>query len=223
MSRSEEAILLREGTTLRKHGNVQGALLRFTEILKLNPQSAIAHREKAITLQIMGEGERAMEEYKKALEIDPTVGTKKASKTKGGKVLKGLTPSGRKVSDIMSRDIISVPFGASARDVADVMVRKNISSVAVSYGGNILGIITERDFIRNFRMIARRGEAGIPAREIMAYPVITIPYDLTLEEAASQMIEKGVRHFLVRDGADIVGMVSHRDILRVYPQIMEGA
>ena len=224
MSSREEASLLKEGVTLRKHGNTEGALLSFVEILKLNPESAIAYREKAITLQMMGETDRAMEEYKKALEIDPTYGTKKAERPKNTQKSKGVgAPSGLKVSDIMSRDIISVPFGSSAREVANVMVKKNISSVAVSHGGNILGIVTERDFIRNFNMIARRGDSGIPVREIMTYPVITIPPDLTVEEAASQMAEHSVRHFLIRDGRDIVGLVSLRDIFIVYPQIIEGA
>jgi CBS domain-containing protein len=227
MSSREEAILLRGGVNLRKQGNIDDALSRFTKILKLNPENAIAHREKAITLQMLGESDLAMEEYKKALEIDPTLGTKKVAKTKKPKKpkkAKGVGAlSGQLVSDIMARDIISVPFGSSAQEVANVMVRKNISSVAVSYGGNILGIVTERDFIRNFDMIARRGKSGIPVREIMVYPVKTISMDLTVEEAASQMAEHGVRHFLVRDGDNIVGLVSLRDIFIVYPQILEGA
>lgn len=224
MSSREEAILLRGGVNFRKQGNTDDALSRFTKILKLNPENAIAHREKAITLQMMGEGDLAMEEYKKALEIDPTLGTKKVAKIKKTEKPKRVDAlSGQLVSDIMARDIISVPFGSSAQEVANVMVRKNISSVAVSYGGNILGIVTERDFIRNFSMIARRGKSGIPVREIMAYPVKTIPHDLPVEEAAEQMAEQGVRHFLIRDGEDMVGLVSLRDILIVYPRLMAGA
>ncbi|MEE9564163.1 MAG: CBS domain-containing protein [Candidatus Hydrothermarchaeaceae archaeon] len=211
--------ILREGIALRKKGNVERALKKFDEVLRLNSRSAAAHREKAITLQIMGEKDQAVHEYKKALEIDPAYRMKKVGTAKKGEKAEGIIS--HKVSDVMATDIVSVPWGATLKDVATIMLRKTISSVAVRVEGTILGIVTERDFIRNYHLISGKDYAKIPVKNIMAFPLITIPADTSFEEAAKQMGKQGVRHLLVNDGDDIVGLISLRDLLAAHPKLIK--
>ncbi len=52
------------------------------------------------------------------------------------------------VRDIMSAPLISLELGASYRDVVDLMVSKNISSVPVTDKGKLVGLVTRRSLIQ---------------------------------------------------------------------------
>lgn len=53
------------------------------------------------------------------------------------------------------------------------------------------------------------------ARDLMTWDVVSVPPDTSVEAAWDLMGERGLRHMVVidRDG-DLVGVVSHRDLLR---------
>jgi CBS domain-containing protein len=216
-----EIEILKEGIALRKKGKIEDALKKFDEALRLNPRSAAAYRERAIALQIVGEKDLAMREYKKALEIDPSLRIRKVGAAKRKeKGEEDRITTGYKVSDIMARDLISVPLGAMARDAAELMLRKNISSVAVREGNDIICIVTERDFVRNHHYMSGKDYAKIPIKDLVAYPLLAISADTSVEDASNQMAEQGIRHFLVRDGNDIVGLISLRDIVKIYSKLL---
>jgi predicted transcriptional regulator len=46
--------------------------------------------------------------------------------------------------------------------------------------------------------------------------VILAAPDWSLEQAASEMVRGGFRHIIVVDGADVVGILSMRDIVRCW-------
>ncbi|MGB8309170.1 MAG: CBS domain-containing protein, partial [Methanoregula sp.] len=52
------------------------------------------------------------------------------------------------VRDIMSAPLISLEIGASYRDIVDLMVSKNISTVPVTDKGKLAGLITRRSLIQ---------------------------------------------------------------------------
>ena len=116
----------------------------------------------------------------------------------------------------MATNLRSVQLGSTAKDAAEIMIKRNISSVAVREGGEIIGIVTERDFVRNHYFISGKDFAEIPIKTMVAYPLVTIPANASLEEAADHMAEHGIRHLLVREGNDIVGLISLRDIVKAY-------
>ncbi|MEZ4382255.1 MAG: CBS domain-containing protein [Nannocystaceae bacterium] len=49
-------------------------------------------------------------------------------------------------------------------------------------------------------------------RDVMSTSPVSIPHDLTLEDAAQRMFEHGIRHLPVLEGGHVVGLVSARDI-----------
>jgi CBS-domain-containing membrane protein len=51
------------------------------------------------------------------------------------------------ISDIMVRDIVSVPYNASIRETAEVL-QEGICCVAVKKGKEIVGVVTDRDFVK---------------------------------------------------------------------------
>ena len=49
-------------------------------------------------------------------------------------------------------------------------------------------------------------------RDVMSTSPVSIPHDLTLEDAAQRMFEHDIRHLPVLEGGHVVGLVSARDI-----------
>jgi len=75
-------------------------------------------------------------------------------------------------------------------------------------------IVTERDLL----ISVARGENPDEERvgEHMSEGVITAEPSWSLEHAAAEMSRRGVRHLVVFDGGDAVGILSMRDIVRVW-------
>ena len=87
------------------------------------------------------------------------------------------------VKDVMSKDIIKIGADSSVLDVANTMVEKNISSVLLEDTGKIIGILTERDLVKNVcakDMLASK----TPAVSIMSAPVAAaVNRDAPIERA----------------------------------------
>ncbi len=65
-----------------------------------------------------------------------------------GKVItKDAPPSSVKAGEIMSSPIISAEPSSSVIDASKIMVKSNIRRLAVAKGGDIVGIITDRDIL----------------------------------------------------------------------------
>jgi CBS domain-containing protein len=50
----------------------------------------------------------------------------------------------------------------------------------------------------------------------MSASVITASPDWSLERAASEMASRGIRHLVIVDGGELAGVLSMRDIMRVW-------
>ncbi len=50
----------------------------------------------------------------------------------------------------------------------------------------------------------------------MSESVIAAAPDWSLERAAAEMSRRGIRHLVIYDGAELVGVLSMRDIVRVW-------
>ena len=80
-------------------------------------------------------------------------------------------------------------------------------------------IVTERDILLSLGA----GEDPDAERvgDHMSDGVIAAAPDWSLERAAAEMSRRGIRHLVVYDGAELVGVLSMRDIVRVWTS--EGA
>jgi CBS domain-containing protein len=116
------------------------------------------------------------------------------------------------VRNHMSSDLLSVEAGETITRVAQRMVERNIGAVLVLDGGQLAGIMTERDLMR---AVARglHGDAVV-AEYMTAHPETIEPGDST-EHAAVLMIHGGFRHLPVVEGGAVVGILSIRDLMQV--------
>ncbi len=124
------------------------------------------------------------------------------------------------VREGMSDLVLTVGLGHSLRDAARMMSERRVGAAVVldeeSPGPRI---ISERDVLISIG----RGEDPDQERvaDHMSGSVITASPDWSLERAASEMASRRIRHLVIVEGAEVVGMLSMRDIMRVWTQ--EGA
>jgi len=103
---------------------------------------------------------------------------------------------------------------ATLLEIANKLAAKRIGAiVVVGAGGEVAGIVSERDIIR---VIGSRGPECLsrPVGESMTRQVITCQEDDTLDELMRLMTEGRFRHLpVVTDGA-LVGIISIGDVVK---------
>jgi len=126
-----------------------------------------------------------------------------------------------RVSEIMNRNLITVTPEDTVFKAAKLMSEHNIGSVVVMKGGELKGIVTERDLISRYiaKKDGRRPE-DVKVREVMTDKPVTIRDNVDIDEAARLMVDRNVRRLIVvNSDGKVVGIVSSRDILKVAPHI----
>jgi CBS domain-containing protein len=100
---------------------------------------------------------------------------------------------------------------ASALDAAREMNARRIGSLVVVDGGEVVGIVTERDLLT--RVLAQERSAGVtPVAEIMTTSVLTCTPETPIDEVRLLMRSRRIRHVPVIDGRRLAGMVSIGDL-----------
>jgi CBS domain-containing protein len=129
------------------------------------------------------------------------------------------TGSGRQVSDYMHRQLEIVPQDASVLTVSTRMRIRNIGSVLIEtfdrphHDCRVAGIVTETDLIGKVLAPGR-----VPSRtsmaDIMSSPLVTIAPNRPMVDASHLMEGKQIRHLVVMEGTDVLGVISIRDLVR---------
>jgi CBS domain-containing protein len=121
---------------------------------------------------------------------------------------------------MMAKEVVMIDENASAKESADVMNEREISSIIATRNGKPIGIITERDLLK--RIVAEGKNAKkVKVKDIMSNPLIVIKPDMQLEEAARLMFDKKIKKLPVADqDSGIVGLLSLTDIARCQPLMM---
>ena len=113
---------------------------------------------------------------------------------------------------VPSEKFITVERDTDVQTAARLMRDRRISSLFVTNGKEIVGILTDTDMVR--RVVA----AGVDtlttkAEQIMSAPIVMIDGDKTVLDASDLMAQKHIRHLGVTQDGKLVGMISVRDIL----------
>ncbi len=124
------------------------------------------------------------------------------------------------VREGMSEVVLTVGPSHTLREAAVMMVEKGVGAALVTDDETPLPcIVTERDILLSL------GNGEDPDAELvsdhMCDSVITASPDWSLERAAAEMSRRGIRHLVVVEDSELVGVLSIRDIVRVWTS--EGA
>lgn len=115
----------------------------------------------------------------------------------------------------MSRVVLRVGRGTTLREASSKMVERGIGAALVEDEEMpVPSVITERDVLRAV------GTGLDPDTEIvsdhMSEKIITASPDWSMERAASEMSRRGIRHLVVCEQGELVGVLSMRDIMRAW-------
>jgi len=94
-----------------------------------------------------------------------------------------------------------------------VMAEHDIGAVLVVEGGELMGILTERDYARKVALMGRASKDS-PVRQIMTANVVCIPPNRTVEDCMAVMTERRCRHLPVVENGRVMGLVSIGDLVK---------
>jgi CBS domain-containing protein len=118
----------------------------------------------------------------------------------------------RDLLSLKGRNVVSVRPTDTVLQAATLMNERTIGAVVVLEGDQLAGIFTERDVLR--RVVAPGLDPAVtPVSTVMSTMVVTCQPDLSLEDCAALMTNRGIRHLPVRDQSGLAGMISIRDLL----------
>lgn len=110
-------------------------------------------------------------------------------------------------------DVFEIDGGASVFEAVQLMVEMNAGSLLVTEGGEITGIVTERDYLRRVTLEGR-AERETAVREIMSSPLIVASPETTIDECMALMTDRRIRHVPVVEEGRVVGLVSIGDLVK---------
>lgn len=107
----------------------------------------------------------------------------------------------------------SVEPSAPVFDAMQAMARLNIGALLVIDAGQVVGMVTERDYARKIVLVNRSSKAT-PVRDIMSSPVMYVKPHQTSEECMALMTENRLRHLAVMEDAELIGLISIGDLVK---------
>ena len=115
------------------------------------------------------------------------------------------TPESIKVDDVMVREVAFAELPGSRDEILEILKSKHISGVPIVKNGELLGIVTRTDLLKN------------PEEEqialIMTRNPVTISSDKSIAEAARLILENNIRRLPVVDDHTLIGLVTIADIV----------
>jgi signal-transduction protein with cAMP-binding, CBS, and nucleotidyltransferase domain len=124
------------------------------------------------------------------------------------------------VREGMSSVVLTIGPGHTLRDAARRITEKGVgAAIVIDEQAQGPGIISERDILNSLGRDEDPDSERVAAH--MSDTVITAAPDWSLERAASEMAKRRIRHLVIVEDGQPTGVLSMRDIMRVWTS--EGA
>ena len=125
------------------------------------------------------------------------------------------------ISEYMARNVKTISVDATLKELSQSFIDQGVSALLVTDGANYVGIVSDK-------RLAREGVAkGLnmettTVRAIMRSEMLLIESDQPVREAQAMMKTNGVRHLVVTEAGNIVGIVTISDLIRYFTDFFEG-
>ncbi len=121
----------------------------------------------------------------------------------------------KKLCEIMRAGFLfSVQRDETVREAVQLMTANNVGIVLVLEGERLVGVFSERDVVR--RVVDRGLDPDVtPIGDVMTRQIVVGDPDEDYQSAMRKMDQANIRHLLVVKGAQMLSMISIRDLIRV--------
>lgn len=111
----------------------------------------------------------------------------------------------------MSRRLVTATEDEKLSRIAEKMLEARVSSVVVLSEKKVVGIVTEKDFVKFFALGV---QPDAPVNHFMTRNVIVVRDDRSVNDARNIMLSNQIRHLpVVNAEGELVGMLTTRDII----------
>jgi acetoin utilization protein AcuB len=124
------------------------------------------------------------------------------------------------ISDVMKTNVISIPSSTSLAEARKIMEAHRIRRLPVIDRMHLEGIVTQKDLdkmgpsqlttfnVHELAFLVNR----IMVKDVMRRDVITVPPDMTIEEAVSLAQSKRIGCLIIEDKCHVIGIATTNDI-----------
>lgn len=121
------------------------------------------------------------------------------------------------VNDILNakgRKVFTIESDNSLKDAMDSIIKNKIGALLVLEKNEFVGIISERDLIREFH---KTGEVALSKRigKVMTTKIVVGILDDDIEEVEALMTENRFRHLPIMNNGEIAGIISIGDVVKL--------
>ncbi len=113
-----------------------------------------------------------------------------------------------------TKPLITIPANATVYEALKIMGEYNIGALLIIEEGNLIGIISERDYARKIVLKGKNSHETLVG-DIMTRNLFTITLKDSIETCMGLMRDKHIRHLPVLENSKVVGMVSIGDVVNV--------
>ncbi len=119
------------------------------------------------------------------------------------------------IGNYMSSPVISIDSELTVQEAAQQMHAKNVGSVLVRIYDKYVGVLTETDLSR--KVVAKKlNPETTMVSSIMTTPIISMDRYMPVIEAEEFMKNKKIRHLVVTEEDEVVGILSVKDLVSCY-------
>ena len=117
------------------------------------------------------------------------------------------------IIDDKGSDVWSIDADSSVFDALEVMADKNLGALVVMHAGDLVGIMSERDYARKIILMSRGSRETRVAEIMTPDPMCVSPTD-TVANCMQVMTDNRFRHLPVLEDGQMVGLISIGDVVR---------
>jgi CBS domain-containing protein len=119
--------------------------------------------------------------------------------------------TGKRVTDLMSKNVLSCAPNISVRTAAQLMAQRRVSSIVITESDLYpIGILTDNDL--RTKVLAADISPDVAVAEIMTRPVHTVAPDAYAFDVLLSMSQHGVRLLVVLENDRMIGIISEHDL-----------
>jgi len=119
----------------------------------------------------------------------------------------------RQLLEGKSPEVFAVGPESAVIDAVRLMAEKSIGAVVVMEGGDLVGILSERDYARKI-VLHERSSRTTRVSEIMTAKVVTVAPSEQVEHCLQLVTDYRIRHLPVVDGSGVIGVISIGDLVK---------